>query len=97
MVGTDIIEVARIEKLIKEKGDKFLNRIYTNASIDALSVPFLKSSLLNFAPFKYWMDFMIIDLPEPVSPVTIFNLLESSNSKESIIAILFIIIFLIMT
>jgi len=27
MVGTDIIEVARIEKLIKEKGDKFLNRI----------------------------------------------------------------------
>ena len=28
MVGTDIIEVSRIEKLIKEKGDKFLNKIY---------------------------------------------------------------------
>ena len=33
MVGTDIIEVSRIEKLIKEKGDKFLNRIYTNNEI----------------------------------------------------------------
>tara|TARA_Y100001960_G_scaffold8216_1_gene8002 strand:- start:470 stop:814 length:345 start_codon:yes stop_codon:yes gene_type:complete len=34
MVGTDIIEVSRIEKLIKDKGDKFLNRIYTKAEID---------------------------------------------------------------
>ena len=34
MVGTDIIEVARIEKLIKEKGGKFLNRIYTKNEID---------------------------------------------------------------
>ena len=34
MVGTDIIEVSRIKKLIKEKGDKFLNRIYTNNEID---------------------------------------------------------------
>ena len=34
MVGTDIIEVDRIEKLIKEKGDKFLNRIYTKNEID---------------------------------------------------------------
>ena len=34
MVGTDIIEVARIEKLIKEKGDKFLNKIYTQREID---------------------------------------------------------------
>ena len=34
MVGTDIIEVARIEKLIKEKGDKFLNKIYTQKEID---------------------------------------------------------------
>ena len=34
MIGTDIIEVARIEKLIKEKGDKFLNRIYTKNEID---------------------------------------------------------------
>jgi len=34
MIGTDIIEVARIEKLIKEKGDKFLNRIYTQIEID---------------------------------------------------------------
>ena len=33
MVGTDIIEVARIEKLIKEKGDKFLNRVYTKDEI----------------------------------------------------------------
>ena len=33
MIGTDIIEVARIEKLIKEKGDKFLNRIYTKDEI----------------------------------------------------------------
>ena len=34
MVGTDIIEVSRIEKLIKEKGNKFLNRIYTKKEID---------------------------------------------------------------
>ena len=34
MVGTDIIEVARIEKLIKQKGDKFLNRIYTKNEIN---------------------------------------------------------------
>ena len=34
MVGTDIIEVARIENLIKEKGDKFLNKIYTQKEID---------------------------------------------------------------
>jgi holo-[acyl-carrier protein] synthase len=34
MVGTDIIEVYRIEKLIKEKGDKFLNKIYTQKEID---------------------------------------------------------------
>jgi len=34
MVGTDIIEVSRIEKLINEKGDKFLNRIYTVNEID---------------------------------------------------------------
>ena len=34
MVGTDIIEVSRIEKLIKEKGDKFLNRIYTQNEIN---------------------------------------------------------------
>ena len=33
-VGTDIIEVARIEKLIKEKWDKFLNRIYTKNEIN---------------------------------------------------------------
>ena len=33
MLGTDIIEVARIKKLIKEKGDKFLNRIYTKDEI----------------------------------------------------------------
>ena len=34
MVGNDIIEVSRIKKLIKEKGDKFLNRIYTQREID---------------------------------------------------------------
>ena len=34
MVGTDIIEVSRIEKLIKEKGNKFKNRIYTKKEID---------------------------------------------------------------
>ena len=34
MIGTDIIEVYRIEKLIKEKGDKFLNKIYTQKEID---------------------------------------------------------------
>ena len=34
MVGTDIIEVARIEKLIKDKGDKFLKKIYTQNEID---------------------------------------------------------------
>jgi len=32
-IGTDIIEVSRIEKLIIEKGDKFLNRIYTKNEI----------------------------------------------------------------
>ena len=34
MIGTDIIEVSRIEKLIKDKGDKFLNRIYTQNEIE---------------------------------------------------------------
>ena len=34
MVGTDIIEVARIEKLIKEKGDQFLNKIYHPIEIE---------------------------------------------------------------
>ena len=34
MVGSDIIEVSRIEKLIKEKGNKFLDRIYTQNEID---------------------------------------------------------------
>ena len=34
MVGTDIIEVSRIEKVIKEKGEIFLNRIYTKDEID---------------------------------------------------------------
>ena len=34
MIGTDIIEVSRIKKLIKEKGDRFLNRIYTKNEID---------------------------------------------------------------
>ena len=33
-IGTDIIEVSRIEKLIIEKGDKFLKRIYTDKEID---------------------------------------------------------------
>ena len=34
MVGTDIIEVARIEKLIKEKGNKFLNKIFSDEEIE---------------------------------------------------------------
>ena len=34
MIGTDIIEVSRIEKLIKDKEGKFLNRIYTQKEID---------------------------------------------------------------
>ena len=34
MIGTDRIEVSRIEKLIKEKGNKFLDRIYTQNEID---------------------------------------------------------------
>ena len=37
MVGTDIIEVSRIEKLITDKGDKFLNRIYTQNEINYCS------------------------------------------------------------
>lgn len=32
-VGTDIIEVARIEKSIEELGDKFINRIFTEEEI----------------------------------------------------------------
>lgn len=32
--GTDIIEVKRIEKAIKEKGDKFLNKVYTPFEIE---------------------------------------------------------------
>ena len=32
-IGTDIIEVSRIEKLIREKGEKFLIRIFTNNEI----------------------------------------------------------------
>ena len=34
MLGTDIIEVDRIKKLIKEKDNKFLSRIYTQKEID---------------------------------------------------------------
>ena len=34
MIGTDIIEVSRIKRLIKEKGGKFLNKIYTQKEID---------------------------------------------------------------
>ena len=34
MVGTDIVEVCRVEKLIKDKGYKFLNKIYTQSEID---------------------------------------------------------------
>ena len=34
MVGTDIIEVERIEKLIKSKGQKFLRKIYTQIEIN---------------------------------------------------------------
>lgn len=34
MVGTDIIEVERIEKLIKSKGQKFLKKIYTQIEIN---------------------------------------------------------------
>ena len=34
MVGTDIIEVSRIKRLIKEKGSKFLNKIYTQNEIE---------------------------------------------------------------
>ena len=37
MIGTDIIEVSRIEKLIIDKGDKFLNRIYTQKEINYCS------------------------------------------------------------
>jgi holo-[acyl-carrier protein] synthase len=37
MIGTDIIEVSRIEKLIIEKGDKFLKRIYTQKEINYCS------------------------------------------------------------
>lgn len=29
-IGTDIIEIDRIEKLIEKMGDKFLNRVFTN-------------------------------------------------------------------
>ncbi len=34
-VGCDIIKVARIASLIEKVGDKFLNRIYTKAEVDA--------------------------------------------------------------
>ena len=30
-VGTDIVPISRIDKLIKEKGDRFVNHIFTNA------------------------------------------------------------------
>ena len=33
-IGTDIIEVARIQKMIDEYGDKFLKRIYTETEIE---------------------------------------------------------------
>ena len=32
-IGTDIIKISRIELLIKEKGDKFLNKIFTDNEI----------------------------------------------------------------
>ncbi len=33
-IGTDIIEVARIEKLLRDKPDEFLARVFTPAEID---------------------------------------------------------------
>jgi holo-[acyl-carrier protein] synthase len=33
-IGTDIIEVARIEKLLRDKPDEFLSRVFTPAEID---------------------------------------------------------------
>lgn len=33
-IGTDIIEVERIEKAIKKHGDRFLNKIYTTKEIE---------------------------------------------------------------
>jgi holo-[acyl-carrier protein] synthase len=32
-IGTDIIEVARIQKAINNRGERFLNRIYTQAEL----------------------------------------------------------------
>jgi len=32
-IGTDIVEIARIKKLINDNGDKFLNKIYTKNEI----------------------------------------------------------------
>ncbi len=33
-VGTDIVEVKRIEKIVEEYGEKFLNKIFTQAELD---------------------------------------------------------------
>ena len=33
-VGTDIVPISRIDKIIKEKGDHFLNHIYSTAEQD---------------------------------------------------------------
>jgi holo-[acyl-carrier protein] synthase len=33
-IGTDIVEVARIQKLLRDKADEFLPRVFTTAEID---------------------------------------------------------------
>ena len=33
-IGTDIIKISRIDKLLKEKGNIFLNKIFTNKEIE---------------------------------------------------------------
>lgn len=33
-IGTDIIEIARIQEVIAEWGERFLNRVYTQAELD---------------------------------------------------------------
>ena len=46
-IGTDIIHTLRIKKLISEKGDKFLKKIYTDKEIDycnSNTIPYLHLS-----------------------------------------------------
>ena len=65
-VGTDIVPINRIEKLIKEKGIHFLNHVFTKLEqniCDGKNSPSIKTpSVSNIANNKYPLNSQFIKL-----------------------------------